>query len=88
MVDSLVVYGLGSMAGSDNVGYRTNKIITSVTSINVVHRINTFIASSFAFGFQTSFDRVFDLGYWFLNTTVIHNLKGHNIYSSIDHNSS
>jgi len=73
------------MAGSDNFGYRTNKIITSSPeSDNVVHHINTFIASSLAFGWHVSFHRgIFDLGYLFLNTVVIDNLKDHNMYLSI-----
>lgn len=46
-----VVSGIGSMAGRDSLGYRTNKIITSgPESDNVVHYINTFITSSLAFG--------------------------------------
>jgi len=72
MVDSWVVYGLGSMAGSDNVGHSTNGVISSSPeSNNVVHRINTSVASSLAFGCHVGCHRgIFDVGLLFLNTPV------------------
>jgi len=56
------------MARSDNVGYRTNKIITSDPgSEKVAHRINMFIASRLAFGCQVGCHRrIFDAGLLFL----------------------
>ena len=71
MVDSWVGYGLGSMARSDNAGYSTNGVISSSPESNVVHRINTSVASSLAFGCHIGCHRgIFDVGPLFLNTAV------------------
>ena len=57
---------------SNNVDYCTNKIFTSSTvSENVVHRINKFIASSFAFGCHVGYHgHIFLVGLLFLSTAV------------------
>jgi len=57
------------MAGSNNLGYCTNKIITSsAVSENVVHCMNTFITSSLAFGCHVGCHRrIFDVGLLFLS---------------------
>jgi len=64
---------LGTME-SNNVGYCTSEIITSgVVSANLPHRINTFIASSLAFGCHVGCHRCIFDGFLFLNTAVKRN---------------
>jgi len=60
------------MAGSNNLGYCTNKIITSSAgSENVVHCMNTFITSSLAFGCHVDCHRrIFVVGLLFLTISV------------------
>jgi len=64
---------LGTME-SNNVGYCTREIITSgAVSANLAHRINTFIASSLAFGCHVGCHRCIFDRFLFLNTAVKRN---------------
>jgi len=65
------------MAGSNNVGYCTNKIITSsAVSENVVHCMNTFITSRLAFGCLVGCHRrILVVGLLFLSTSVVRVLR-------------